>query len=106
MKHFNPTELAEHIKSQPADTLLLDVREPWEYDICHIENSTSIPMSTIQTAINELNESQKTVVICHHGIRSRQVAMFLEHNGFTDVINLTGGIDAWAQEVDKNMDKY
>ena len=106
MKHFDPKQLSEHIENPQANTLLLDVREPWEFDICHIENSVLIPMGTIPDKLDELDKAQEIVVICHHGVRSRQTAMFLEHNGFSNIINLTGGIDAWANEIDKNMSKY
>ena len=106
MKHFTPTQLAEHLKSAPTQPFLLDVREPWEFDICNIDNSTLIPMGQIHTQCESLDKSRETVVICHHGVRSRQVAMYLEHLGFNDVINLSGGVDAWAQEVDADMAKY
>jgi len=106
MRHFNPKQLLDHLENPQANTLLLDVREPWEFDICHIENSVLIPMGTIPNKLDELNKAQEIVVICHHGVRSRQTAMFLEHNGFSNIINLTGGIDAWAQEIDNTMSKY
>jgi len=86
--------------------LLLDVREPWEYQICSIEGSRLLPMGRIPAACDELDPDQTIVVICHHGIRSYQVAYYLEHAGFKDVINLTGGIEAWAREVDRDMATY
>jgi len=106
MKHFDPKQLSEHIENSETKPFLLDVREPWEFDICHIENSVSLPMALIPERLNELDNQQELVVICHHGIRSRQVAMYLEGNGFSNVINLTGGVAAWAQEIDKNMSQY
>lgn len=106
MKHFTPTQLLEHLKITETQPLLLDVREPWEYDICQIDNSTLIPMGKIHIQCETLDKERETVVICHHGVRSRQVAMYLESLGFVDVINLSGGVDAWAQDVDLDMAKY
>ncbi len=106
MKHFTPTQLKEHLECTKIKPLLLDVREPWEFDICHIENSQLIPMGQIPSQLETLDKNQEIVVICHHGIRSKQVAMYMEHFGFEAVINLSGGVDAWAQEVDLNMAKY
>ena len=85
---------------------LLDVREPWEFDICHIGGSKHIPMRTIPARLNELDPENEIIVICHHGARSFQVAMFLERQGFSDVINLSGGVAAWAHEVDTTMRQY
>ena len=105
MRHFNPKQLKQHLDAG-AEPLLLDVREPWEFDYCHIEGSELVPMGQIQTMIEELDPEEQTVVICHHGIRSRQVAYYLEHMGFTDVINLDGGVEQWAQDVEPSMKRY
>lgn len=88
--------------------MLLDVREPWEFDRCHIAGSELIPMQQIPTAVEQarLDPAREIVVICHHGIRSRQVAYYLEHFGFTKLINLEGGVEAWAQDVDPTMERY
>ena len=58
------------------------------------------------SSMQELDDDAVIVCICHHGMRSMSVAAFLERNGFTNVINLTGGVDAWAQQVDNSMPKY
>ena len=105
MRHFNPKQLKQHLDGG-AEPMLLDVREPWEFDYCHIEGSELVPMGQIQTMIEELDPEEQTVVICHHGIRSRQVAYYLEHMGFTDVINLDGGVEQWAQDVEPSMKRY
>ncbi len=86
--------------------LLLDVREPWEYQTCRIEGSTLMPMNTVPARAQELDPRQETVVICHHGGRSLQVALFLERNGFDKLYNLQGGVHAWADRVDAAMAKY
>jgi rhodanese-related sulfurtransferase len=105
MRHFSPTDLKTYLDTgkQP---LLLDVREPWEFEICQIEGSQLLPMRQIPAKVETLKPDQEIVVICHHGIRSRQVGYFLERVGFTQVINLTGGVEAWAREVDNQMPTY
>jgi rhodanese-related sulfurtransferase len=86
--------------------LLLDVRENWEFETCQIAGSTQIPMHLIPIRVGELDDDEEIVCICHHGARSMQVAAFLERNGFSSVTNLTGGIHAWAMQVDPSMAKY
>ncbi len=105
MRHFRPFELKAYLENA-GQPLLLDVREPWEFQICHIAGSRLVPMRKIPQEIETLEPSQETVLICHHGIRSRQVGYFLENAGFTHLINLTGGVEAWAKEVDPNMPTY
>jgi rhodanese-related sulfurtransferase len=86
--------------------VLLDVREPWEYQTCRIAGSTPVPMNTIASRVHELDPETETVVICHHGARSFQVALFLERNGFSNLYNLQGGINAWADQVEPTMPRY
>src|SRR5690606_4767915 len=86
--------------------VLLDVREPWEYETCKIGGSLSIPMNTIPAQVDQLDKDAPLVCICHHGVRSMRVAHFLESQGFTQITNLTGGIHAWAQQVDPTMPTY
>lgn len=105
MLRFTPTQLTEHLTKGEQTFTLLDVREPWEFETCHINNSILIPMGEIPHKLDQLNKDQPIVVICHHGHRSLRVAIFLEHSGF-EVINLDGGVDAWAKEVDPTMPKY
>lgn len=88
------------------DPLLIDVREPWEFEICRIEGSRNIPMSEIPGVIDTLDKNRNTIVICHHGMRSFQVAGYLEGFGFLNVTNLEGGIAAWASQVDTDMPQY
>jgi rhodanese-related sulfurtransferase len=86
--------------------VLLDVREPWEYQTCRIDGSTLAPMNTIPARVRELDPDTETVVICHHGARSFQVALFLERNGFSNLYNLQGGVNAWADQVEPAMPRY
>ncbi|MBI1422084.1 MAG: sulfurtransferase [Gammaproteobacteria bacterium] len=108
MQRFSPSQLAAYLQQSDKAPLLLDVREPWEFARCHIPGSELIPMHQIPLAVEQarLDPGQEIVVICHHGIRSRQVAYYLEHQGFTKMINLEGGVEAWAQDVDPTMERY
>jgi len=106
MRHFNPIELKTYLQDHPNPPLLLDVREAWEFQICRIQGSQLLPMRQIPSALNTFDPQQEIVLICHHGIRSRQVGLFLEGRGFTQIINLSGGVAAWAQEVDNTMPTY
>jgi len=107
MEHITAPELAAWIAAPDRATpLLLDVREPWEFDTCHLETAQLMPMNSIPGRFTELDEEQAVVCICHHGARSLQVAAFLERQGFTKVTNLTGGIHAWATQVDSTMPTY
>jgi rhodanese-related sulfurtransferase len=105
LQQITPLDL--HARLQRGDCpLLLDVRESWELAICRIEGSELIPMSQIVRRLGELDRERETVVICHHGIRSQQVALFLDHQGFRHVTNLQGGVSAWARDVDPEMPTY
>lgn len=106
MRELNAAKLHDYLATTTTNPLLLDVREPWEFRICQIEGSQLIPMGQLPATIKALDPTRETVVICHHGIRSRQVAMFLDYQGFSDVINLAGGVDAWAHDVDRKMPTY
>lgn len=85
--------------------MLLDVREPWEFDLARIEGSELIPMSQLGTRFTELDPGAETVVICHHGNRSLYVARGLQHAGFEKVLNLEGGLDAYSS-VDESVPRY
>jgi rhodanese-related sulfurtransferase len=107
MQHITAPELADWLNDDSrAKPFLLDVRENWEFETCHIAGSTLMPMQTIPARIDDLDEDAAIVCICHHGARSLNVAAFLEHHGFSKVSNLTGGIHAWAVQVDSSMPKY
>ena len=107
MQSITAIELARWIgdASRPAP-VLLDVREPWEVATCHIDGALPMPMNAVPARHPELDRDAAIVCICHHGARSAQVASFLERSGFRQVINLTGGLHAWAQQVDPAMPTY
>lgn len=107
MQQITPAELAAWLAdASRRRPLLLDVREPWEYQTCRIDGSRLVPMGEIPSRVSELDSATDVVVICHHGGRSMQVAMFLEKQGFSGVSNLAGGVDAWARTVDPAMPVY
>src|SRR3712207_518825 len=101
---ITPSELKERLDAgdRPA---LLDVREPWEFELARIEDSKLIPMGELPERVSELDPAEETVVICHHGARSAYVARALAQAGFTKVLNLEGGLDAYS-DVDGSVPRY
>jgi rhodanese-related sulfurtransferase len=92
------------------DPVLLDVREDWEVRVAPLAvagfRTVHLPMNQIPARISELDANCSTVCFCHHGMRSLQVALFLERQGFASVFNLHGGIDAWSTQVDPSVARY
>lgn len=107
MRDISAPQLAAWLDdtARPAP-LLLDVREPWEFEIGHIDGAQPLPMHAIAQRLALLDPAAPTVCICHHGARSLQVAAFLEQRGFTAIHNLAGGMHAWALQVDRSMPTY
>jgi rhodanese-related sulfurtransferase len=95
--------LADPARPRPE---LIDVREPWEFAICHIEGARLLPMNNIAREAEALDPERELVVICHHGVRSHHVCRYLDSLGFSAVFNLQGGVDAWARQVDVLMNTY
>jgi rhodanese-related sulfurtransferase len=104
MRQFRPAELAAYLQAGHAP-VLLDVRSPGN-GVCRLPGAILIPMGELPARLAELNKEAETVVICHHGVRSYHAARYLETVGFGDVINLSGGVAAWADEVDPAMPRY
>lgn len=97
----------ESSAANSEELVLLDVREPWEYEAAHIQGSTPMPMGEVPSrAFQELDPEARIVTICHHGVRSINVAVWLRNQGFENAQSLRGGIDAWAAEVDPTMPRY
>ncbi|MCC7002853.1 MAG: molybdopterin-synthase adenylyltransferase MoeB [Gemmatimonadaceae bacterium] len=105
-----PTEIAPAalaVRLARGDALrVIDVREPWEHQIAHLESATLVPMQTIPSAHHAWDRHAEYVVYCHHGMRSGMVADYLRATGFTRVLNLEGGIDRWSVEVDPSVARY
>lgn len=91
---------------QREGALLVDVREPIEVSTCAIPGSRHIPMRQIPESLGDLPRDRLILVQCHHGGRSLRVTQFLRANGFEQVSNVAGGIDAWAQEIDPTLPRY
>jgi len=107
MNPITPAELASWLADAGRDQpLLLDVREPWEWQAARLEGAKHIPMREIPARLAELDPGLPVVAICHHGGRSQQVAAFLEKNGYAKVHNLQGGVDAWSRTVDPAVPLY
>jgi len=104
---LNASQLAERLASGHAP-LILDVREPFEWDICNLEpqGARLIPLQQLPQRLDELDPQQEIVVVCHTGVRSAYAARFLEEAGFARVINLEGGMQGWAASVDPGMARY
>lgn len=107
MQHISALDLNHWLQdTSKTAPQLLDVREPWEVALCQIPGSQNIPMNHIPSEQTRLDPDATYVVICHHGVRSYQVAGFLERQGFENMINLDGGVAAWADTVDPTMARY
>jgi len=102
---IDPVELKESM-SHGAKMILLDVREPYEYEICHIRGSKLIPLGELSKRLHELEKDREIVVYCHHGNRSATAMNLLRKEGYTNSRNLKGGIDAWRVRVDPTMRSY
>lgn len=102
---ITPTEFVR-LREDDARWQVLDVREPWEFAVSSIDNAILMPMGDVPSRVNELDSARPTAVLCHSGIRSRNVAEFLAQQGFTKLINIAGGINAWSQEVDATVKQY
>ena len=107
MQNIAPAALQNWLED-PArgKPVLLDVREPWEHQTAKLENSILLPLRELPSRYAELDPAATTVVICHHGGRSMQAALFLEKQGFAHMYNLQGGVDAWARQVDPAVPVY
>ena len=100
-----PKELKTRIDN--GDTLvLLDVREPWENSLAKLGGSVLIPLGTLPQSLSRLDKNTEIIAYCHHRMRSADATGFLLQQGFTNVKNLVGGIDAWSIQVDNSVPRY
>ena len=105
LPEISPQELKQKLDANES-VLLLDVREPSEYDIVHLEDAQLIPLNTLPHHVDSLPSDQEIIVYCHHGQRSLYAVAYLQQNGFNDAKNLIGGIDQWAIEIDSTLQRY
>ncbi len=111
MPRLRVTELQDFLQAQSARApVLLDVREPWEIERAALRlpgaRALDIPMGELTSRLNELPDDAPIVCLCHHGVRSAHVAAWLERNGFDEVWDVVGGIDAWSLEMDRALPRY
>ena len=105
---LSPTEFTARWPNYASggDVVLLDVREHDELAIAAVDGARHIPMREVPTRLADLDPAKPLVVMCHSGGRSRRVAEFLQGNGFPNVFNLTGGIDAWSTQINSHVPRY
>ena len=110
ISQVRPADWNDWLQAQPTRPVLLDVREPWEVQTASVEpgdfDLVAIPMNEIPARLAELPQDRPIACLCHHGARSLRVAMFLAQQGYSDVANVAGGIDAWAREADPGIPRY
>ena len=104
-KEITPAELEAEIARGTA-LRLIDVREPVEHELARIEQAELLPLSRFNDWATRITPDEEIVVMCHHGVRSAQVCMFFARQGFSNLRNLAGGIDAWSLEVDSDVPRY
>jgi rhodanese-related sulfurtransferase len=102
---MTPRELSDRLKGDHPP-LVIDVREPHEYQYCRIDGAQLRPLRQIAAWAWELDRDAEIVLQCHTGHRSAQATLYLQRLGFTKVYNLSGGIDAWSAEVDPSVPRY
>jgi rhodanese-related sulfurtransferase len=105
IREVTPAEYLATFAERPA-TQLVDVREAWELDIVRLAGAVHLPMGEIPTRLAELDRARDLVILCRSGGRSLSVARFLEAQGYPSVANLSGGILAWARDVDPTLATY
>jgi|SRR5579871_5946754 len=103
---ITPEEVKARLDAKQSFTLL-DVREPWEFETARIESAKLMPMGEVPSrAHQELDPEADVVVVCHHGVRSMNVTVWLRQQGFEKAQSLRGGIDAWSRRVDPSVPTY
>ncbi len=107
---MNPAEISvaelRRLRDDRADFVLLDVREDDELATVRVDFARHIPMKQVPERLAELPRDKQLVLMCHHGSRSARVTRYLRENGYPQAVNLEGGIDAWAAEVDPALARY
>src|ERR1035441_7327769 len=99
---ISPSEAAAVLRDKQAR--LIDVREPWEFEAARIGGSVRMPMGDVPArAHQELDPDERLIIVCHHGMRSLNVAVWLRNQGFEQAQSLGGGIEAWAVDVDASV---
>ena len=100
-----PMELKQRL-DQGDKLLLVDVREPGEYQICRIEGAKLIPLGALPNHVQSLPDDEEVICYCHHGIRGLDAAVWLRQQGIQRAKSLAGGIERWSLEIDPNIPRY
>jgi rhodanese-related sulfurtransferase len=103
---IDPEELQQSLASAAEPPILLDVREPWEFAICHLPGSLLLAELGLAALLARLQAAPLVVTVCHHGVRSVSAAIYLRQHGVASARSLAGGVDAWAQSIDPRMPRY
>lgn len=101
-----PPAEAKALLARGEGVLLVDVREPWEYELCRIEGAKLIPMGSVPANLQALDTDDEVICYCHHGMRSMDVAVWLRGQGVQRARSLAGGIDRWSTEIDPSVPRY
>ena len=102
---IQPEALASRLPAS-SGLILLDVREPWEFEIAHLPGSILLAAVDFPTLLPQLLAADSVVTICHHGVRSYSAAMWLRERGIHQAVSLAGGVEAWAQRIDASLPRY
>lgn len=103
---ITPAEVAE-LRKSGAPVRMIDVREPEEHAICHIEGAELIPMQSVPQHLQQLDsEASRLIVFCHHGMRSLSVVDWLRRQGVENCQSMSGGIDFWSLQIDPGVPRY
>ncbi len=105
LSNLTPAQIRDALATR-TDVVLVDVREPAEYAIAHIDGATLMPMQSIPQELGTLPRDKEIILHCHHGMRSEMAGNFLLAQGFTRVSHMVGGIDRWSDEIDATVVKY
>jgi len=102
---ITPAELKARL-DRGEKPVLVDVREPWEQEICRIEGARLVPMGALAASLNTLPDVEEVICYCHHGMRSLDAAAWLRFQGFEKAKSLAGGIERWSVEIDSTVPRY
>lgn len=107
IREISARELSQRLE-RGEPTVLVDVRQPWEFELGSIAGSKLLPLNELATRVNEIEapSGAMIVTVCHHGVRSMHAAMFLSRSGLENVCSLAGGTDAWSIDVDPKLPRY
>ncbi len=100
------TDTLRELRGSGDDLQLVDIRDDWEREICSLSGTIDIPMAELPNELDRLSPDTPVVVLCHHGMRTMQVAAWLRQQGFAGAVSVGGGIDAWARQIDPTLALY